>query len=252
VLHVQLSTIVFQIANFFVLLAVLTWFLYRPLQQTMRRRQDEITQRVRDAEERAQRADAERARLAVETQRTRTEAEAVLAGARAEASQLRQRLLDQARQEAARYAEDAHQHIEAQERAVRQHLEETVRHAAVAMAGTLIQQAAGPAVHHALIEHLLAGGLSLDADQEAQLRGALSRINGGVTVEAAYPLAPDLTEQIRDMLARFLGTPARGPEITVRVVAPLQAGVRILIEHMVIDLSLPRILAELEGGDAGR
>lgn len=251
-LHVQVSTIVFQMLNFFILLAVLTWFLYRPLRETMRRREDEITRRVRDAEERAHRADEERAQLALDARRARTEAEALLAGARAEASRERQRLLDQTRQETAHYAAEARLRIEAQERAVRERLEDTVRRTAVGMAGTLIQRAAGPAFHGALIERLLAGRLTFAEDQEVLLRQAFSRANGGVTVEAAYPLPPELTERIRDALARSLGMPAPGPEIAVRVEASLRAGVRILVQNVVIDLSLNRILAELERGGAAR
>ncbi|HYM68997.1 MAG TPA: F0F1 ATP synthase subunit B [bacterium] len=247
-LHVQLSTIAFQIVNFFILLTALTWFLYRPLLQTMRQREDEIAARLRDAEERARRADAERAQLAEEAVRARADAEALLARAQAEASQTRQRLLDQARQEAARYAEEARQRIEEQERAVRQRLEDTVRKTAVAMAGSLIQRAAGPPFHRALIEQLLTGSLAPEGIQRDLLHRAVSRSNGAMTVEVAYPPSPELTERIRETLARLLGVTDRRVEIVVRVDRSLRAGVRILVEDVVVDLSLNRILTELEHG----
>lgn len=247
-LHIQLSTIVFQIANFFILLTVLAWFLYRPLLQTMRRREDEIAAQLRDADERARRADAERAQLAEEAVRARADAEALLARAQAEASQTRQRLLDQTRQEAARYAEEARQRIEEQERAVRRRLEDTVRTTAVAMAGSLIQQAAGPPFHRALIEQLLTGGLTPEGLQRDLLQRAVSRSNGAMTVEVAYPPSPELTERIREALARLLGVTDRRVEIVVRVEPSLRAGVRILVQDVVVDLSLNRILADLEHG----
>jgi F-type H+-transporting ATPase subunit b len=246
VLRVQASTIVLQMANFFVLLAVLTWFLYRPLRQVMRRREDEITRRIQDAEERGRRADAEREQLAVDARRAKTDAEAVLDRARTEASEMRRRLLEQTRQEAARSADEARARIEAEERAVRERLEDTVRRTAVSMTGALIQQAVGPAFHRALIEQLLARGVPFDGDQAALVRRALSRANGGVTVEAAYALSPDLTERIRAAIAEPLGIAAPKPEIAVRVEPSLRAGLRILVENVVIDLSLNRILAELE------
>jgi F-type H+-transporting ATPase subunit b len=251
-LHVQLSTIVFQMANFFILLAVLTWFLYRPLQRTMKQREDEIAARLRDAEERAHRADAERAQLAADAERVRTEAEAVLAAARGEASQLRQRLLDEARREAARYADEARERLDAQERAVRQRLEDIVRQTAVTMAGTLITRTVGPAFHQGLIEQWLAQGLTVSDEQAELLRRAFARANGKVLIETAYPLPPDVTAQIRGALARSLGPSASVPEFAVREEASLRAGVQIVIENVVIDLSLNRVLAELENGAAGR
>jgi F0F1-type ATP synthase membrane subunit b/b' len=41
----RLSTFIFQLINFFVLLAVLTWFFYRPLLRAMQRREEEVAAR---------------------------------------------------------------------------------------------------------------------------------------------------------------------------------------------------------------
>ena len=60
-LRFQLSTFIFQVVNFFILLAVLTRFFYRPLQQAMKRQEAKITARLHEAEERVQKADSERA-----------------------------------------------------------------------------------------------------------------------------------------------------------------------------------------------
>jgi F-type H+-transporting ATPase subunit b len=251
-LRVQLSTLVFQILNFFLLLAVLTWFLYRPLLQAMRRREEEIAARLQDAEERAHRADAERAKLAQESQQARLEAEAVISRAQAEASQLRQRFLEQARQETARYMDEGRQRIEEQERAVRQQLEETVRRTAVGIAGTLIQKAAGLPFHRALVEDLLGGALTLEGAQGEMLRQALSRTNEGITVEMAYPPSPELSAQVREALTQTLGVTGHPRDVAFRVEASLLAGVRILVENVVVDLSLSRILAELGRENAGK
>ncbi len=244
-LRFQLSTFIFQLLNFFILLAVLTRFFYRPLQQVMKRQEEEIAARLREAEERAQKADAERAQLAEATQRLQAEAEAVLANAKAEAARTREQVLEQARQEADHYVEEAKQRVREMERVAQQRLEIDLRRTAVMMAETLMHAAAGPPVHHALIEQLLGEGLRLDDDQGGLLRRAYAHANGSVTVEVAYPPTPGLEERFRQVLAAALGTDSSGVDVTLRTEPSLVAGARLLIGTIVIDLSLHHTLSEL-------
>ncbi|HXG20728.1 MAG TPA: F0F1 ATP synthase subunit delta [Methylomirabilota bacterium] len=244
-LRFQLSTFIFQLLNFFILLAVLTRFFYRPLQQVMKRQEEEIAARLREAEERAQKADAERIQLAEATQRLQAEAEAVLANAKAEAARTREQVLEQARRDADRYVEEAKQRVREMERVARQRLEIDLRRTAVTMAETLIHAAAGPSLHHALIEKLVGEGLRLDGDQGNLLRRAYAHANGRVTIEVAYPPTPGLEERFRQVLAAALGTENTGVDVTLRTEPSLIAGARLLIGTLVIDLSLHRTLTEL-------
>ena len=98
-LHIEPTTIVFQVINFFVLLVILTRFLYRPLLRTMQAREAEIAARLHEADERTRQADAERAHLAEQAQQAAAEAEVERTALIAAANREREQLLHRARDE---------------------------------------------------------------------------------------------------------------------------------------------------------
>src|SRR5690242_16986095 len=106
-LHIEPSTVVFQIINFFILLVILTRFLYRPLLRTMQAREAEITARLQEADERTKLADAERDRLAEQAQQATRDAEAQRTQALADANREREQIVAQAREDAAHLQDDA-------------------------------------------------------------------------------------------------------------------------------------------------
>jgi len=252
-LRIQLSTLIFQVLNFFILLAALTWFFYRPLLRMMKRREDEILARLRGADERAKQAESERARLAALSQQAQVDAESLLGRARVEAAQTRQRVLEEARREAASSLDAARARMEEQERTARTRLEAAARRTAVAVAGDLIHAAVGPAFHQALVEQLLESRLKLDGAQNDVLRRALAQGHGNVTVEMAYEPSPELRARIEDALVHALPAEPGPPAVAFRVASSLGAGLRVLVGTVAIDLSLSHILADLErqAGEAG-
>lgn len=244
-LQFQWSTVVFQIINFFILLAVLTRFLYRPLQHVMRQQEEEITSRLREAEERARKADAERAQLADASKRLRTEAEAIMAKTKAEAAQAGEQILARARIDADRTVEEAKQRVQELERATQQRIETAVRQSAVNIAAHLMQAAAGPALHQALLDTFLKEGLRLDGDRQELLNRAYAHANGSVTIEVAFPPSLDVEERLRQIVATALGAASNTLTVVCRTEPSLIAGVRLLIGTVVIDFSLSRTLTEL-------
>jgi F-type H+-transporting ATPase subunit b len=241
----QLSTLIFQLLNFFILLGVLTWFFYRPLLRVMKQREDATASRLRDAAEQARQAREERQRLAEESRRLHTEAEALLAKAGVEAAQSREHVLERTRAEVARLMEEAQQRIQEQERAAQQRLESRVRQAVVTVAGGLIREAAGPAVHQALLQKVLDGKIGEESNQAELLRQALPNNHHSVLVELAYPPAPDLEERLQSALGKALGQEAKAVSLAFRVEPSLLAGARMLVATVAVDLSLRRILEEL-------
>jgi F-type H+-transporting ATPase subunit b len=241
-LDLQLSTIIFQIINFVILLAVLTRFLYQPVLRTMQQRQEAIAARLREADERAAQADAERERLSRVIQEAQVHAEEIVARARTEAAEERTHLIAEARSEAGRYRDEAQRAMQEQEREELARLQASIRQTAVGIAGSLIRQAAGPTVHQALLERLLAGGIQAD--------GALQPLRGrhapAVVVELAYAPDPDEQDRLRSALTHG------SEEVSFRVNPDLLAGARILVgQQAVVDLSLQRTLADLQAEPIG-
>jgi len=151
-LDIQWSTIIFQIINFLILLVILTRFLYQPVVRTMRQRQAAIAAQLQHADQRVAEADAERERLAQAIEQANLQSEQLLARTRAEAAAERARLIETARNDAARYREEAQLAMQEQERLALSRLEARIRASAVTIAGSLVRQAAGLAVHQALLD----------------------------------------------------------------------------------------------------
>jgi F-type H+-transporting ATPase subunit b len=250
-LHLQWSTLVFQLLNFFVLLFVLGRFLYRPLMDALERREQAVAARVREADARAKAADAERAQLAEAGRAARAEGEALLARARAEAAKLKEAQLTNARKEAARLMDEARQRIADDERAAQQRLSAAARAAAIRIAGSLVGAVAGRPFHEALVAQLLDGGLGLDRGRVDLLRRALNHAGGEVLVETAYPISDDVMSRLEEVLVKALGADAGPLRMRSRVDAALGAGVRLVVGVGVVDLSLRHTLDDLErGGEA--
>lgn len=92
-------TIIAQIINFLILVALLKRFLYGPIMRAMDRREAEISSRLNLASEKTAEAEKERVRYEGLASELAGNRDALLAKARDEAAALRQSLLENARQE---------------------------------------------------------------------------------------------------------------------------------------------------------
>jgi F-type H+-transporting ATPase subunit b len=245
-LRFQLSTFIFQLINFFILLAVLRWFLYRPLLRVMRKREEDINARLREAEERTRAVERERQSLADERQRAQADADALKGRAQEEVARQRTEMLEDARRQATKYLEDARRRAAEQERAARQLLEDEARHTAIVLAAELLEQMPVGALHHALVTQALDQGAADDSGQESSLVRALTSARSLVTVELALPADSDLEARIRRRLAELRGEGGGDLHAVFRVEPSLVAGLRILVGTVVLELSLRSILSRLE------
>ena len=236
-LDIQWSTIIFQIINFLILLVILTRFLYQPVVRTMRQRQAAIAAQLQHADQRVAEADAERARLAQAIEQANLQSEQLLARTRAEAAAERARLIETARNDAARYREEAQLAMQEQERLALSRLEARIRASAVTIAGSLVRQAAGLAVHQALLDRLTNGATHADG----VVHQLSDHLGGPVVVELAYPPDAELENSLRAALGE------QQVDIEFRVNADLLAGARIIVgQQTVVDLSLEHTLADLQ------
>jgi len=202
-MHAHLSTFVFQVVNFLVLVLVLRRWLYRPVLAMIERRQQEVeaplaaaaADRKAAAE---QRADAERL-LA----QARGAGEQALAQAAQESQARREELLAEARRAADELA--ARQRAElAQERAgVESQLRARAADVAVALAQGLLAPAGGAGATDGLLDQAVAAVEAMNPRQRA-LGGAGAGVE--VQVLTATPLAPARRGAVTDRLRSALGS----------------------------------------------
>ena len=98
-MQIDWLTVAAQIVNFLVLVWLLQRFLYRPITSAMRRREERIESRLAEAREARETAEAEERRLEEKEADLDARADAILASAREEAEELRERLERELREE---------------------------------------------------------------------------------------------------------------------------------------------------------
>lgn len=238
-LNFQFSTFFFQIVNFLILLAVLTWFFYRPLRKTMAERESKVNARLQAAEQQAEQARVEQVQLAQARQQLQIEAAALLAAARQTAGEERERLLEQTRLETDRLKQESDLRIRAQEQAIAGQMEARLREAAVQVAGSLIRTAAGPQVHETLMQALLKQGIAFPAPRVQNGADAPNQ------VQLAYPANAALQAQLSKLIAHALGQEEEDPSVVFMVEPALLAGARIVCGTVSMELSLRQSLERL-------
>jgi F-type H+-transporting ATPase subunit b len=241
----DVPTFVFQILNFLILLAIMARFFYRPILDVMQRRQERIDARIEDAERRAREADQERGKLERLSETARREAAALVEAARNEAARERQRLLDVARSEAAAMIDAARKTAAAEEQAALARLTARLSESAVNIAGALIREASGEAVHETLLSRLLSDDFGLDAMGREQASLDFQQDSNRLVVESAYPLTPAQEQLLRRQAARVLDRTTEDVKLETHEAPELIAGIRILMGAMVIDMSLRHLLQQL-------
>lgn len=199
------STFVLEIINFLVLVWILKHFLYRPVLDVIARRRAGIEQRLADARQLHDDAEALKAdyenRMA-DSEQERQQARAALAQEldeeRARQLQVLQTTLAQEREKA--------QVLESSRRA--EAVRETELRAlqqAAQFASRLLAATAGPELETRLLDVLLEGLTSLPAEQIASLRKQWGEPPDAIVVASAYPLADEHRQQLEKALRGVIG-----------------------------------------------
>lgn len=229
-MHTHLATFVFQTVNFLVLAGVLRYWLYRPVQALIARRQQEVDVPLAAAgADRAKagelRADVERQRLAAAGERDR-----LLLEAGREAEARRDQILAAAR----RAAEDlvkAGQEALARERAAAEsQLQARVTELAVGIATRLLAASGAADV----TDHLLSDAVASIEAMDGSAHHAIARppdSPGGVRVVTAVPVATGRRDAIVARLNQALGGAV---DVTFAEDATLVAGAEIHLPTAVV------------------
>jgi F-type H+-transporting ATPase subunit b len=245
VFDLSITTILFQIVNFLVLLAVLSWFFYRPVRKAIEEREREINTRVEQARQREREAEEELQNLNAERERAREEADAILNAARVSAAEERTELIERSHLEADRLRQEALERIQSEEQSMETQLAVELRRTAVSVAGDLIRTAAGPLVHEALVDQFLTSVSILNHNQLDLLRKAMDHASEAIVIETAYPLDEERQDRVQRRLSQILDRDPHDLQLRFEVRPTLIAGVRFIAGTTAFDLSLSHTLEML-------
>lgn len=157
ILGVDWRLLAAQVVNFAILLAVLWYLAYRPLQKLLREREERVAASLRKAQE----IEARAAALTAEEERRRTEAEAaaatIIEEARREARALREELTAAAREEGRRITEQARKRAEGERAAILAEVRRDIARLALAAARKILEREASNKEEGKLVERLVRG-----------------------------------------------------------------------------------------------
>ncbi|HVY41341.1 MAG TPA: ATP synthase F0 subunit B [Polyangia bacterium] len=203
-MHTHLATFVFQLVNFLVLAGVLRYWLYRPVQALIARRQQEVTAPLAAAAaDRAQaaqsRADVERQRAALAADRGR-----LLLEAGQQAAARREQVLADARRAAEDLVKEGREALARETAAAESQLRARAAELAVAIAARLLAGSGAADV----TEHLLNDAVRVIEAMDGAAHDALAGAPGaaaGVRVVTAVPVAPVRRDAVVSRLHQALG-----------------------------------------------
>lgn len=145
-----------QVVNFFILLVILRFTLYKPILRMLDQRRERINEGLTAAERaRAEAADAQ-AQIAAQLQRAREEGQAVVANAQQVAQRIQQEARDQAARDREAFVERARQEIQLERDRAIAELRAQFADVTIAAAEKVIGQALDRTAHERIIQESLA------------------------------------------------------------------------------------------------
>lgn len=125
-IHFNWGTFIFMVINFAILMIVLTRLLYRPIRGILEQRREKIVQDLDDAQKTKDNAERLRREAKIVLEEAHVEAYETVEKARNEAERLREELMAQARLEADQMRQRVHQEIERSKKIAQAELHEEV------------------------------------------------------------------------------------------------------------------------------
>jgi F-type H+-transporting ATPase subunit b len=235
-------TVISQIVNFLLLVALLKYFLYDRIIRAMDEREARIAARLQEAE--ATQAAAEREAAAYRQQREeiedrRTE---LLARAKAEADTRRDALLDKARGEVEAMQAGWHQALQQQQAAFLQELRQRAGQQVYATARRALGDLAGADVEAQMIAAFLEQLQGLDERDWHAIAEALHASAQPMAVASAFDMPPQARHQLAELLRHRLGP----LELRFATAPELIGGIEMKVDGYKLAWNLDHYLATLE------
>jgi len=194
-------TVSAQIVNFLVLVWLLQRFLYRPVMNAMERREERITGRLREAQEREQKADKAAADFRQRREELDAERQKLLRQARADAEDEKRQLLEEARAEVAQAREQWQHQVAAEKQEFLDALRRDAARSIQAVAAKAIGDLAGVPLQDQIIATFLEQLRSLDADARKTLAQESGAVQVATAVELDSTARGRVTRAIHEQLA---------------------------------------------------
>jgi len=238
-------TVVAQIVNFLILVALLRWFLYRPVLSVMGKRKEGIRRTWQEARQRQEKAEEELAEHRRLRQRLETEKEDWLAQARSEVEQERRRAMEEMRQDVREQRRRWRADLEREQEVAMERLRARLLDQVQSVARRALADLASVDLEEQIVDRFLDRLDRLDTDRREALLGELEQEPGGVRLRTGFGLSEERREDLRRRLSACL--PPLDPQaLTFEREPRLLCGIELRTSTQVIGWNLEEYLAGLD------
>ncbi|MDH3598051.1 MAG: F0F1 ATP synthase subunit B [Candidatus Tectomicrobia bacterium] len=237
-------TIVAQVVNFLILVALLKRFLYAPITRAMQAREDHITTRLDEAQEKISDAQLQAAVYDQRMQALQQTQDAMLTQAKEEAESQRQQLIEQARQEVERLQDRWRQTLRQEQTAFLQDLRQVAGQQVCAVARRVLADLADADLEWAVIQGFLARLRGLDHETRDTFSAALQGSHSDAMVRSAFPMPDEAREQILQVIHNDMLDPQI--EVQFTTAPELICGIEFIAHGRKIAWSLAQHIDTLE------
>jgi len=221
---VDFWTFVFQAVNFFVLVALLYWLLYKPVRRTMQQREDQIKERYEAAERKSQDADKARKQAEAKQHEIDEKRQQLLNEANQAAQERREAMVNDAKAEADRLVQRTRDAVRREWTQAADALGETLSRTVLTLCAKVLEATGDSLTERAAREVIERIDAFDGADLEEAKRGAKT---DRVTVRVAGPFSDKAKQQLSKAIGKKLGADA--VELDVQEDASLVAGIEVAL-----------------------
>lgn len=203
-MQIDWFTVIAQIVNFLILVALLKYFLYDRIINLADERERKIADRFHEAEEMRRQAQEEAQTFQGERQELAEERQALIAEAEKEAEARRQELLVQARREADEARSRWHQNIEQEKAFFLQALRRRASHEVYAVARRALADLADVELEQRIIDTFIERLEGLAKEQRAMIADSIEE-SRKVTISSAFEIPAEKRQVLSEAVQRQFG-----------------------------------------------
>jgi F-type H+-transporting ATPase subunit b len=197
-------TLVAQIVNFLILLLLLRRFLYGPIIETMDKREQKISARLQEAEEKRSEAEQQVELYRRQRQELEGQRDEQLAQIRLEVEARRQELLDEAHHEIQEKKRDWQMALRREQVAFLRNLRQRLGREAGEIARRALQELADVQVEQRMVNLFAKRIGELEADEKAEISASIQESDGEIVIRSAFELSVQAQQAITDAVREHL------------------------------------------------
>jgi len=238
-------TLLAQVVNFIILLYLLKRFLYGPIIETMDRREQKITARLEEAEEKRLEAEQQEEDYRRQLQELEERRDEELAAVRAAVESRRKQMLAEAEQEVERKKQDWQEALARQQEDFLKELRQQMGREAGEIARSALRDLADVQVETRMADLFLMRLQELNPEQRQRISDSIRKANGRVTIQSAFELPAGLQQTIRDGLREHILV-EEGLDVHFKTEPALISGIEMRVHGHQVAWTIQSYLADVE------